>query len=452
MEIDDITAIMQNRYSIDCVQLSLAPQLSGTGQKSHQGPGLISQAPDGSFSLKMYCNGNVSPLDVFSCMNWKAGEIIHERYYYHLTANDINGRQWEAKWIIPNIQSRHDTNGYIVNADIRELSHSSDLYVEVAGYCAGIYFPGDIAIPFNTPVTVDKIVGGQKRSSSVNLNIARFSACGIEFEAEKEVGWLTLNALSDGAIDDALLMRLAESLQFVLAKSLSWSIIELSHGKTRRVRVRSCQKNVDNSRVQPPVNFQAVDPLNKVWTLFGRYLGHTKKYQDALWHPIFRWIHAVIESGCSSLDTESLILSVAIEGLLKEEFKNLAYRNVELKKQIKEAIRLITRSGLAREFKNRTCSLLGNMWKPRAKDFLHILKDKNLLDPRLVEEYDKLRNSSAHGELADSSKFQLHMDRCAAVLVLFYQIVFLVIGYRGPYTDYSTRHFPEKTFSVPNEP
>jgi len=395
----------------------------------------------------MFCIGDVSSLDVFPRLDWKAGELIHEKYYYHLTANDINGRQWEAKWIVPDIHARQETNGYIVNAGIRELSYSSDLADEVTAYSAVIYFPGDISIPFNTPVTVEKIVDAQKRSSSISLNIAKFSACGIEFEVEKEVGWLALNALSTTAIDSALVMRLIESLQFVLGKSLSWSIIDLIHGKTRRVRVRSFQKNVDKSRAQPPIHFQQVDRLNKVWSLFDRYLSYTKKYDDERWHPIFRWIHAVIESGYSSLDTESLILSVAIEGLLRE-FKNLNYGNAELKNQIKKVNCLIRESNLEGGFKNRIFGLLGNMLKPRAKDLLHILKDKNLLDSRLVEEYDKLRNSSAHGELADSSKFQEHLDRCYAVLVLFYHILFLVIGYSGPYTDYSMRGFPEKEFRM----
>jgi hypothetical protein len=452
MNSDEITAIMENKYSIDCVQLVLSPHLPGKGQKTHEGAGLISQTPNGSFLLKMYCSGNISPDDVLSRLDWKAGEIIHEEYYYHLTATDINGRQWEAKSIIPDIYLGLDTNRYIVHADIRELSYSSDLYDDVPAYSAAIYFPGDINVPFNTGVAVEKIVDGQNRSSSMKLNISKFSACDMKFELEKDVDWLTLNALSNTTIDDPLLMRMTESLQFVLARTLSWSIIELIHGKKRKVRVRSSQRNVVKSRVQPPIHFQQVDPSNKVWSLFGRYLSRTKGYTKELWHPIFRWIHAVIESGCSSLDTESLILSVATEGLLRDEFYNVHYGSAQLKTQIDDTRYIIAKLGLEKTFKDRVLGFLGNMLKPRAKDFLHILKDKNLVDSKLIEEYDKLRNSSAHGELADSSKFQIHLDRCAAALVLFYHIIFLAIGYSGPYTDYSTPGYPEKEFSCTGLP
>jgi hypothetical protein len=211
-------------------------------------------------------------------LDWKAGELIHEEYYYHLTANDITGRQWEAKWILPDIHSGPDPHRYIIHADIRELSYSYDTYNEFPAYYARIYFAGDIDIPFNTRVNVEKMVDGQNRSSSMKLNISKFSACDIQFELEKDVRWLTLNALSNTIIDDALVMRLLESLQFVLATTLSWSIIELTHGKKIRVRVRCCQSNVNKSRAQPPILFQSVDPSNKVWSLFGRYLSHTKKY------------------------------------------------------------------------------------------------------------------------------------------------------------------------------
>ncbi|MCX5830069.1 MAG: hypothetical protein NTV58_19030 [Deltaproteobacteria bacterium] len=447
MNIDDITAIMENRYSIDCVQMMLEPQLAGTVGKAHRGMGFISQDPDGSFSLKMYCIGDISPQDVFArSFDWKAGELIHEDYYYKLTASDIRGRQWEAKWIIPDISLGPEPQRYIVGGNIGEFSHSTDLS-HVSAYYAGIYIPGNISIPCGMGSAIEKMVNGQQRSLSTNLNIAKFSACNIDFEIEKNVNWLIINVQSNAPINDALLVRIIESLQFVLAKSLSWSIIELIHDKTIKVRIRPCLRNDNKSRIEPPIQFQSVDPSNKVWTLFGKFLNHTKQYDKLLWHPIFRWIRAVIESGYS-LDAESLMLSVAIEGLIRERFNNLDYRNAELQSQINKARCVITRSELEPDFKNRIFSLLGNMLKPRAKDSLHILKDQNLLDVRLLEEYSKLRNSSAHGELADSSKFQVHLDRCAAVLVLFYHLVFIAINYSGPYTDYSSRNYPEKGFTI----
>lgn len=449
MDSDEITAIMENRFTIDCTQLTLTPQSDDTSKKIHEGSGFIGQSQDGSFSLKIYCNGDISPMDVFSRLNLPLGEIINEQHYYRLSAKDIKGRQWEAKSILPDIHAGPHPAGYIVNARIRELSYSSgDLYDEVDGYYAGIYFPGDITIPCNTITKVEKIVDGEQRSYSGNLNISKFNACGIDFEIEKEADWLMLRALSNTkSIDDAAVVRFAESLQFVLAKSLSWSIVELFHRRTKKVKVRSCKRNVDQSRIQPPIQFQSVDPSNNVWSLFSKYLGHVINYNNnVLWHPIFRWIHAVIESGCSSIDTESLILSVAVEGLLNEEFNKLEFRSTELEAQIEKVRCIILQSDLEQTFKDRLLGSFGGMLKPRAKDLLHILKDRDLINALLLKEYGKLRDSSAHGEVADSSKFQVHLDRCAAVLVLFYHLIFLAIGYTGPYTDYSTHGFPVKEF------
>jgi hypothetical protein len=56
MDFDEITAIIENKYSVDCVQLVLEPQIPGKGQKTHKGAGLISQTR----------SGDISPQDVFS--------------------------------------------------------------------------------------------------------------------------------------------------------------------------------------------------------------------------------------------------------------------------------------------------------------------------------------------------------------------------------------------------
>jgi len=89
---------------------------------------------------------------------------------------------------------------------------------------------------------------------------------------------------------------------------------------------------------------------------------------------------------------------------------------------------------------------MGSMLKPRAIDLLYILKEKKLINQLLITEYEKQRNSSAHGELANWSEFQVHLDRCLTVLVLFYHLIFLLIGYTGPYTDYGEHNFPMKEF------
>ena len=61
-----------------------------------------------------------------------------------------------------------------------------------------------------------------------------------------------------------------------------------------------------------------------------------------------------------------------------------------------------------------------------------------------------------HADSPRSIDLQTYINLCDSILVLFYQLIFLVIGYTGYYTDYSTYHYPNKKFdknlSIPQEP
>ena len=79
------------------------------------------------------------------------------------------------------------------------------------------------------------------------------------------------------------------------------------------------------------------------------------------------------------------------------------------------------------------------MSKPRAKDRLHILKEQGFVRDELIKEYEKLRNSCAHGDLVSGMQMQTDLDQYAAAIVLFYHLIFSAINYSGEYTDYSSR-------------
>ncbi len=89
----------------------------------------------------------------------------------------------------------------------------------------------------------------------------------------------------------------------------------------------------------------------------------------------------------------------------------------------------------------------------RAIDRMKWLADHGGADPAHVEAWRKLRNSGVHpakkGDLDVASlDFQKMIDELHRVTVLLYHIVFHVIGYCGPYTDYATRDFPAKNYPL----
>ncbi|BAZ68716.1 hypothetical protein NIES4106_34820 [Fischerella sp. NIES-4106] len=83
----------------------------------------------------------------------------------------------------------------------------------------------------------------------------------------------------------------------------------------------------------------------------------------------------------------------------------------------------------------------------RAKDRLRNLIDKGLLDKKLVDAWNKVRNKTAHGYVLEPEKFVENQKLSNQVTVLFNHLVFLAIGYLGKYTDYSEDGWIKKDYN-----
>ena len=200
------------------------------------------------------------------------------------------------------------------------------------------------------------------------------------------------------------------------------------------------------SRVGPPIASGIGDGEGNVWTLFSKYLQYVLEYEDVSWHPLFRWINSVFKSGEASIEAEGLTLSVSIEGLLKQFFLKKELPNEDFEQKRSEALRIICNSAMDKDFKKRFNGFIGNMKAIQAKDCLYALRASEVIENKLVNSWNELRNPSTHGELVEEKELQIYLDRCASVLVLFYHLIFLAIGYTGNYTDYSSYGYPIKTF------
>ena len=448
MKAEELELIARNTFVLDCPKITLSPQLSGSDKKTFEGAGSITQIDEGQFLLKLYCEGEISPKEALSrFFNTTVGKVIDDSEYYNLAAVDMKGRCWEAKRVLPNISSG-PSPGYLVNSRLYEISHSESLHKTLEKTTVIIKFRGDIDIPCNEGTIIETFISGEKRSKSTRLNIARFQAAGFKFEIEKEKNWLTVKAVSDSLpINDAIITRFTEALQFVLGRTLNWSVLELFQERIQEIKVRASQENEEKSSlIRPPISFRSHDTADSVWTLFEKYLDHVISYPEKSWHPLFGLIHSVIESGNASLEAQALTLSVSTEGLLKREFSALATPDESFEEQVDDARHLIERSDLNETIKERLKGFLGSILSPRAKDRLFVLKEKGLIDDDFVEAWNRLRNSSAHADSPKSIDLQAYLNLCNSVLVLFYHLVFLAIGYTGDYTDYSSYHYPIRRF------
>ena len=443
----DIQEFLHGRFVLDCPKIELTPYARSSKKATLNGSGYISRCKDGTFDLKVYFQKPLSVDEVFEGLNWKAGKVIAEDAYYNLKAYELSGAVWEAGRFIPNKKTGPDMS--MIEGKVPELSRKEEDYRGSEKERIQFYFNKIIKVPLNTVVREQETVGNTTRKMKSDIRLARFAASSIDFEVEENEGHTKLSAISDAVeFKEVLINRIFEAFCFVTSNSTSWSTLVIKSKGLRETRIRAVNPDTQESRIQPPIEFRRYQTTDSVWRLFDCYLKYVLLNGVDYFHPLSKLIFSVIESGKVSLDVEALILSVSIESLLMEEMSTLFKVSAELTKNICVAIDLVQKSEVMDEkFKKRVVGTFSAMKNVRAKDILFALRDKDLIDKDVVKTCLDLRNKSTHGGKNSGADFQNHLNRVSAVLVLFYQLLFLVIKYEGEYTDYGTYDYPTMQFS-----
>lgn len=309
-----------------------------------------------------------------------------------------------------------------------------------------IWFPGSIDIPCNAGTETVTLIGGERRNRLLQLNAARFETNDFTIEILKEKNWLKLHAVSASSLfTDSITNGILESLQFVLARPLEWSIMQVHQGKERVTKIKDSLKNEIPRRGRPPIHPREPSHNKQVWDLFDKYFTYALSQNRKSTSSIFSHLWPILLARSSSFPTEVLTLGIALEGILKEHFDKKV-PEATIKEQICKARQIISQSDLTNNVKTRILGFIPSLQHPRTKDQLYSLQERSLINEQLIKAWEELRNRAAHAGQIDPEKAQHYIDRCHAVTALLHQLIFLAIGYNGIYTDYSSYGFPQKEF------
>ena len=158
-------------------------------------------------------------------------------------------------------------------------------------------------------------------------------------------------------------------------------------------------------------------------------------------------IRSIAQASSVNIETLALVLSVAVESILK-------YTKVKSKISKDE---MATAKGLtgyfekwngSEQIKTRVRGLLSMLSTPSAKMLLNELVKTKATTLNHKKAWDKLRNKVAHGEMMAASSLQEFLNLTNVALVLFYHLVFHIIDYQGKYTDYSIDGWPELDYPL----
>jgi hypothetical protein len=120
-------------------------------------------------------------------------------------------------------------------------------------------------------------------------------------------------------------------------------------------------------------------------------------------------------------------------------------RDESLVDDIQKAVEVTRHADFPAGLKPRIVGAIQSMAKPRARDHLEALVKQGALPAEHLDAWKALRHASAHAAAPEGDWVLPTIEKSAIVLALYYRLVFLLIGYQGPYTDYSERGWPERT-------
>ena len=450
---DEIDKLRNGSWELDCSLIRLRP--NSPDQEAFEGPGYIKNTSDGQILFKLYSSKPLMPgLGLKWSEKRQRGKLIPDELQYTLSATDIEGRHWEAEKILPDQAGPVSAENNTICGDIPfELRHTKKTKYILANASISMSFfhPVDRYIPCNTITKKGTAAGEQDLTATPwDANIAKFSSCDCNFTISqgRKNGTINLSIESNREkFPEGIEHKAIETLQFILAHPLYWTVLEQNENGVETVIIRRQTKQELTYRIHVPV--YVLDRKGEyLWKLFDKYLSYILKYKgETIWHPLSIFIYRVILSSAAYLETFALETAVAIEGLLLTEFKTLASPSAEFVTKLSKASEFINATSEVDDtLKLRIRGAIDDMKKPRATDKLWALVKSGIIEEKNYETWRKLRNESVHPEQPAYLNLPKLLDRCDVVIALFYKLIFHTIGYKGKYRDYSTYEYPIKDF------
>jgi hypothetical protein len=404
------------------------------------GKGTIYMAIDGKLELKFFDDSPKEDaiLEFFKSFNEaraNVGKLIPDESYYSLEGVATNGDHYFCHRIF---LKDHD------NFKVYTCSIDSDLIISKDN-SAEIYTAAKIEIPYRIKNPSNRITETQKKysdkwtSQSVSLDI---------FEIQISEGTIDIYTTTDSTIIliqskdkenlETIIPTIIQTLGFITATVIDRYAIEFTNrsGSKRLFRYFRKQKNSINKGL-PPLNISdgSREDFAELFSRFYNFIKNNSKSDS-----IIQTRARIIDSKKSYLMNYALALCTSIETIIIDHLSTGVMPT--LKEELTFAKEQINKTEISVSLKKRIIGMLANiLGQVRADEILNELVAKGLIRKKLFTDWKKLRNPVTHGKQPTDDD-QEYNDLCQSALVLYYSLLFILIEYKGHYTDYSSAGFP----------
>ena len=443
---DVINLFRQGVLDIDCKRIVIERNISNGPR--YIGNGYIRQTKSGGLEFKIYVH---ETHNTEYCVGKPAGRtrprVYSNEMLFSLTAAGYDGTQWTAGQILPFLH-RDATDGSvratgeIANLKASEPANQPRPYVR-------LHFFEQCSIPLKRMTETEH--NGDKHWVR---NKVEFDAIDSKFEVRRQDNDTVFEIRSDNTLPPSFHLRLQEALQFITAKPTFWRARLAIEEGDLSLELASPIERSGHPRLRPPIAPSNVDFELHGWKLFAKYLEYlVTANTDTYWNKVAYHVHNACEATANSIDAAAVGVSVAVEalaGLVSQPDPANAEQIAEFKSRIQG---WLNSQPDFHDLKRRMEGLINALGEERVKDKLHFLAAKGRVEPAYIKSWTHLRNRHVHPKLRDLRKPELEdtrklIEQTEQVTVLLNQLIFHLIDYNGPFTDYGLHDFPSKSYPL----
>ena len=451
---DEVEQIKLGSWRLDCPRMLLRSR-GNSPKRTYSGPGYVFQPAPGVLSFHLYAYRGQSALRSGWLDLARTGETLPEEAYFDLEVTDVTGRRWASKRLIPASIDRTAMGKVIVDGQLTTLSTKAVLSrtLKVKGHSVDIRAFQHLELPWNAgTVRRSSTARGRRRSKAFSRDAWAFRCQGLDVLIVQGADRMSMEVYSErNRLPPRIERHLLEALEFIVGHAVHCQAVRIRRSHTVETTVFAMRGDLRTARWQPPLVQQwvSVPGTNRITSrhhrrLFERFLVHAISCGGRV-HSVSGQLAAIREASTARyIDAYALTMTVAVE--------SLAFSDVPVRvrrppvRQIESLLSWIRDWGGSEELKVRALGAVANLGQTRAGDILRNLVRNAVITKQQYEAWQKLRNRSTHGyQLLRGNPNQLR-ELLPIVQVMFYRMVFHAIGYRGPYTDYSSPDWPIRQY------
>jgi len=442
-----IEQLSTNSLNIDLIDATFVRQ-----DQVIKGMGFIYQNSNGEIFIKVF--NQIKSKDSFECLSEdlfnqekELGAILGADKYYSFSGLTIKQQSLHCNRVRIEDSINFEVFIFKIHSDLIE-SNTSENYADF--HYVQTLIGADLKIPTNGVETVRKNHPDNTYSFKTKNNLWYFTSDdNINFKFIKERNYIRLTiASSNIPVNKGFVLNCIHTLSFILGKNMNYKLISIFDKKGNIVNYYSWQKDkvYDNTVLHPPlvINYDKPAYHSQLFELYLNYI------QSGKGERLLHSQKAVASSSYSYLSVFSLTLATSIEKICNFYFHSSIKQKLDVK--IDEEISIVKGSiislNLSDSLRNRIKGFLGTIKKGiRTKDILYDLEGQGLISEGLAKGWSNLRDPLAHGNQRSGS-IQERFDLVNSNLLLYYQLIFLVIRYKGKYSDYSKHGYPVEEFTT----